>query len=208
MARGCCCSMRALQRRHHFLCSPAPPFKRCAQWLRLCFIALCLLLLLACAGDRACAAVPPARCRARGPQVRLLDGSASPCFHCIVCAASSCCGVRYRSVNARIVGHSGQVTWLDVELTEGKVRERLRRRCLPCGAPDCCNALVMQNREIRKLMSVFGLTVDRLIRVEYGVSCCRCRRSLCCCGTGSCCSRESVGWVPFLKSVCCAAGGR
>jgi 16S rRNA U516 pseudouridylate synthase RsuA-like enzyme len=49
-------------------------------------------------------------------------------------------------VNVDVVGVSGEASWLAVTLSEGK------------------------NREIRKLMQVFGLTVDRLIRTDYGVA--------------------------------------
>jgi 23S rRNA pseudouridine2605 synthase len=53
-------------------------------------------------------------------------------------------GVRYGSVIANLERQQGANAWLDVTLTEGK------------------------NREIRKLMEALGLSVNRLIRVNYG----------------------------------------
>ncbi|MDD3669496.1 MAG: pseudouridine synthase [Alphaproteobacteria bacterium] len=53
-------------------------------------------------------------------------------------------GVHYAPCVARVEKKQGSHTWLTLTLTEGK------------------------NREIRKLMAFFGLSVARLIRVSYG----------------------------------------
>lgn len=53
-------------------------------------------------------------------------------------------GVVYRGIDATILSRSGANTWLEMTLKEGK------------------------NREIRRLMTHFGLRVSRLIRVSYG----------------------------------------
>ena len=53
-------------------------------------------------------------------------------------------GVNYRKIEANLESRNGRQNWIEVTLTEGK------------------------NREVRRVLEHFGLSVSRLIRIGYG----------------------------------------
>jgi 23S rRNA pseudouridine2605 synthase len=101
------------------------------------------LLLLTNDGDLARRLELPANAWSRRYRVRVY-GEPTPEMLDRLASGMVVDGVRYGKATATLERQQGSNAWLEVALTEGK------------------------NREIRKLMEAIGLSVNRLIRINYG----------------------------------------
>lgn len=77
---------------------------------------------------------------------------------------------RYKPIVVNVLSQSGTNSWLELVLREGKVRARgvwtPSLTCTP--AHLSCPLHCAQNREVRHVLGVMKLNVNRLIRTDFG----------------------------------------